>query len=265
MKINEILLEADFSKRITTSKGKIDTTKWAEDKTLPHFTKNKTERNLCVYLVGNAEGLERHINDKIRLGFKDLSKHKIIDRDEATIKKLKAEQGRLAMTKPDIKQIEIIHTDLIKYAESFPPGSITHLDFDGVSYWDQDLEHNVVRLLKLNIPNIHVVIDTRNYAPEYLNKLYPDDGFTSRYWGKGRVMRSGTDGSGNQTSARVTSRTLDQPRAIVDRMSVLADTYGYTSHPFLQSTQTKSGIKTHYTYAGRKDASRMMMFVLNKK
>lgn len=275
MKVQEILneakkLTAHFGGKegSTTTDGKLAATKWAENITSRDFRQNKRERDLCVYLVGNQEGLERHIRDKERMGFTDLSKHKIIERHDLTRKGLLFRQEILARRDPDVAKIEIVTTydDLVEYAKSLPPGSISHLDYDGVKYWGPTLEREITELFKLNIPNIHLVMETRNFDRTTLTRLkdkYKDD--PSMFTMGGRRMGTVQQGDKAVSTRLNVGSALDTVRVIKHEIQTLGTEHGYNVNVYNTTSFSTRGTKTHDTYPGKDDKSRMMMFVFNKQ
>lgn len=155
------LLEASnqtsYTDKITTTDNKKTMSAWAAS-----ISKFYRPRNLCMYVVGNREGLERHIAEKRAMGFNDLGAHIVVEWNRRTYLDLEREKLVLMQKDPEIAKIRIRHGDIIKEAKNHPPGSISHLDFDTASVLDPALFARVVNeLCKMDIDNIHMVFAQR--------------------------------------------------------------------------------------------------------
>lgn len=136
----------------TITPGKIKATIWAEKQS------RCSGRGYCVYLVGTPEELPRHVDDKKRLGFTNLEKHVVVERDQATADALK-----LAVKEnPEFTGITVIEGELIEVCRNEVGWRrIEHVDFDGVDPYGQETEDLIKEATNAGVDNIHVVITTR--------------------------------------------------------------------------------------------------------
>jgi hypothetical protein len=164
MKLVEV---AEFIGRSTNGVGKTNASAWAAN-----ITKFQRDRNLCIYLVGDVSGLQRHIDEKRRLGFTDLGTHIIVERAPNTARALREALNELASRNPEYAKIRCVHGDIVTEAHRHPVGSISHLDFDTASSFDRRMLATVIQLCSLEIDNIHLVFDQRA-NPAEIEALWP--------------------------------------------------------------------------------------------
>jgi hypothetical protein len=184
MKLHEFLLEQqkrrDFSDIRLTNDRKLAVNRWAEEQ-----TKNIPTENICMYLVGGRADLLRHIHEKQRMGFTDLSTHVAVEWDaEATCPALKDELKKLSVFRPEYAYVTIICGNIVDVAKRFGRGTIAHLDFDTASEYTAELEKSIVELSQLDIDNIYVVIHQRAYN-KYIEQIWPEEKGWDTKWSNG--------------------------------------------------------------------------------
>lgn len=165
MKLCEV---AEYVGRSTNGVGKTNASTWAAN-----LSKFQRQRNLCIYLVGDISGLERHINEKRALGFTDLGTHIIVERAPKTFQALRSHLTALSHKNPEYAKIRVVHGDIVQEAKKHPIGSISHLDFDTASQFTRAILAQVIELCSLEIDNIHCVFDQRAQDPAELEALWP--------------------------------------------------------------------------------------------
>ena len=149
----------NYLNKDTGTAGKVRSTLWAESISIKQRC-----GGLCVYLVGSPLGLERHVEDKKRLGYTDLSKHVIVECDVNTYEALSEWCRELY---PEIK---VILGDFLEVCKELNSGTvrIEHLDFDSVESFGFYSEEVVAWAIAERVSNIHVVNSCRSGNGTYM-------------------------------------------------------------------------------------------------
>ena len=144
----------------TTTKGKITATKWA-------LNRSVRGNGLAVYVVGNLEGLQRHIDDKIKLGY-STERQIVVEIDKKQHMALLRHNKCLGFP---------LNPEQIKYGNIFKVAlliinNIGHLDLDFAHTFDEQTHRYLAEILNGNIPNVHIVFNTRT-RNKYWEKVAP--------------------------------------------------------------------------------------------
>jgi hypothetical protein len=119
-----------------------------------------TGTGLCVYLVGDpGSGLARHVHEKQRLGFNDLSKHIIVEFVPKTALAL-AQQCQ-----KEYPEINVVCGTLEGLPEAIL-SEIEHLDYDGTKPFNWDSAEFVNKAAEWGVNNIHFIGQTRRAADD---------------------------------------------------------------------------------------------------
>jgi hypothetical protein len=138
-------LRSDSGTFSTSTLKKVEATQWAQENS------EATGKGLCIYLVGGIGGLERHIREKKKLGFKNLRNHIIVEVDPNTAINL------AKVCKKKYPSITVIHGKLEDIPEVLFK-YIEHLDYDGIEPMQFSIYDYLERVLKHGgINNLHWV------------------------------------------------------------------------------------------------------------
>lgn len=161
----ELLNEYKFSEKSTTTQEKLDVIQW-ENSLIKSVAPSRGPDEEIVGLVGNPEGLDRHITQWKQLGFR-VRNMRVIEKNKALAQALYDKALKLSLYFPNLKRLanQIHHNDLFKYLQLYGD-KVTHVDFDGISYINTLLP--TLEEIASSCPNIRtavIVVTTRSSAP----------------------------------------------------------------------------------------------------
>lgn len=149
-----------YSAKSTTSNGKLTSTDWALN------LGKASGKGKCLYLVGCPEGLVRHVEDKVLLGFTSIKDHVVVERDFDTYIALCEQAKKICFDGV------ILHGDfldcLMMLADS--GDHIGHVDFDSVETYGNYSDMVIDAAVACGVEVIHIVNSTRNNN-EYLSYM----------------------------------------------------------------------------------------------
>ncbi len=143
----------------TTTKGKITATTWA-------LTLSVCGNGLAIYVVGNSEGLLRHIHDKAKLGF-SVKRQIVVEIDKKQHEHLLQRNKELGYP---LSPEQIICGDIFEVAKQY--NNIGHLDLDFAHTLDERTHRCLAEILVGSIRNVHIVFNTRT-RNKYWEKVAP--------------------------------------------------------------------------------------------
>jgi hypothetical protein len=121
-----------FVDKSTTSKPKLNVIEW-ENALINNVSPHRSLDEELVGLVGNPEGLMRHIDQWKRIGFRPANMM-VVEKNRQLAQQLQQQCKHLATYYPSLNKLtqNIYNADMFKFLEKRGE-NVTHVDFDGIS------------------------------------------------------------------------------------------------------------------------------------
>jgi len=202
MLVKELLQEkTDFSVSSTTTTNKLTI-----DSQIYSRVKVSSNEHI-IMLVGNADGLKRHLDAAKSMGLKNLDNLWIIDSDSSVVESLK--RFFPSISKNYIGTPNFICSDFLKFLKSWnSKNKIGFVDFDGTSPPSKYYIDVYEQCIKLNANYVSLIGQTRGIPDKYLLALWTNLGYEEverkTYIRKAEQLRRGLEFKDTRNEKKIT-------------------------------------------------------------